>query len=94
MPVPVAPPGEALPDWQIARNFALRLAPALGRRDGSKLFPYFHAEQVFLEVRNYVRKQAGRVEILRLPSFERPEVPHLSRATERLDFLRKIGYKR
>ncbi|HWS14208.1 MAG TPA: molybdopterin-dependent oxidoreductase, partial [Rhodocyclaceae bacterium] len=45
----VAPPGEALPDWQIARNFALRLAPALGRRDGSKLFPYFHAEQVFLE---------------------------------------------
>jgi hypothetical protein len=30
------------------------------------------------------------VEILRLPSFERPEVPHLSRATERLDFLRGI----
>jgi assimilatory nitrate reductase catalytic subunit len=44
----VAPPGEALPDWQIARDFALRLGKAMGR-DAARLFPYFHPEQIFLE---------------------------------------------
>jgi hypothetical protein len=48
------------------------------------------AEQVFLEVRNYVRKQAGREEILRLPAFDRPQELHLPGATLRLDFLRAM----
>jgi hypothetical protein len=48
------------------------------------------AEQVFSEIRNYARRQAGRVEILRLPSFDRPDDAHLARATARLSFLRKI----
>ncbi len=45
----VAPPGEALADWQIARDFALKLGPALGINHAGRLFPYFHAEQIFLE---------------------------------------------
>ena len=45
----VAPPGEARPDWQIARDFALRLGHALGDARAGQLFPYFHPEQVFRE---------------------------------------------
>ena len=44
----VPPLGEALPDWQIARDFALRLGKLLGR-DAGRLFPYFHPEQIFVE---------------------------------------------
>jgi assimilatory nitrate reductase catalytic subunit len=44
----IAAPAEALPDWQIGRDFALRLGQRLGR-DAARLFPYFHPEQVFLE---------------------------------------------
>ncbi|MFZ5508444.1 MAG: molybdopterin-dependent oxidoreductase [Pseudomonadota bacterium] len=45
----VTPPGEALPDWKIARDFALRLGRHLERSDAPRLFPYFHPEQVFRE---------------------------------------------
>ena len=45
----VAPPGEARPDWQIARDFALRLGQALDDPRAGNLFPYFHPEQVFRE---------------------------------------------
>lgn len=45
----VPPPGEARPDWQIARDFALRLGHALGDTRAARLFPYFHPEQVFRE---------------------------------------------
>ena len=45
----VVPPGEARPDWQIARDFALRLGQALKDSRASRLFPYFHPEQIFRE---------------------------------------------
>ncbi len=45
----VAPPGDARPDWQIARDFALRLGHALDDPRASRLFPYRHPEQIFRE---------------------------------------------
>jgi assimilatory nitrate reductase catalytic subunit len=45
----VAPPGEARPDWQIARDFAVKLGHALGQPQVARLFPYFHPEQIFRE---------------------------------------------
>ena len=45
----VAPPGEARPDWQIARDFALGLGHALDDPRASHLFPYVHPQQIFLE---------------------------------------------
>ena len=45
----VPAPGEARPDWRIARDFALRLGRLLGREDAPRLFPYAHPEQIFRE---------------------------------------------
>ncbi|MBA3902599.1 MAG: nitrate reductase [Rhodocyclaceae bacterium] len=45
----VPPPGEARPDWQIARDFALHLGRALDRHDAPQLFSWFHPEQIFRE---------------------------------------------
>lgn len=45
----VPPAGEARPDWQIARDFALRLGHALEDGRAARLFPYFHPEQIFRE---------------------------------------------
>ena len=36
----VPPPGEARPDWEIARDFALRLGKSLGREDAPRLFDF------------------------------------------------------
>ena len=36
----VPPPGEARPDWMIARDFALQLGAALGRADAPRLFSF------------------------------------------------------
>jgi assimilatory nitrate reductase catalytic subunit len=41
-------PGEARADWRIAHDFAHALAARLGR-DASRLFPYTHVEQLFIE---------------------------------------------
>lgn len=48
------------------------------------------AELVLSEISGYVRRQAGRHEIVNVPSFDLPSSSHLSRATARLAFLRKI----
>lgn len=45
----VPPPGEARPDWQIARDLALHLGRELGRHDAPQLFSWFHPGQVFRE---------------------------------------------
>ena len=47
----VAPPGEARPDWQIARDFALALGLQLGRGDAPRLFAFADSEAVFAEHR-------------------------------------------
>ncbi|WP_018410870.1 nitrate reductase [Methyloversatilis thermotolerans] len=44
----VPAPGEARPDWMIARDFARRLGTHLGR-DASSLFPYECTAQIFAE---------------------------------------------
>ncbi len=36
----VPPPGDARPDWEIARDFALRLGTALGNEDAPRLFDF------------------------------------------------------
>ena len=48
-------PGEARPDWEIARDFALRLGDKLGRSDAPRLFAYDCAEAVFNEHRASTR---------------------------------------
>ncbi len=45
----VPPPGEARPDWQIARDFALALGRALEGPDPVRLFSWFRPEQIFRE---------------------------------------------
>jgi assimilatory nitrate reductase catalytic subunit len=50
----VPPPGEARHDWQIAAEFARRLASRLGR-DAAHLFPYGKPEQIFEEHRATTR---------------------------------------
>jgi assimilatory nitrate reductase catalytic subunit len=47
----VTAPGEARHDWEIAAEFARRLAVKLGNGDGARLFPYRTAEEVFDEHR-------------------------------------------
>jgi assimilatory nitrate reductase catalytic subunit len=53
----VPPPGEARADWVIARDVGRRLEQRLapGRRDGSTLFAFDTAEQVWLEHRETTR---------------------------------------
>jgi len=46
----LTPPGECLPDWQIARDFAIKLGKHLGK-DWSKAFDYSNAESIFEEHR-------------------------------------------
>ncbi|MBI4984655.1 MAG: molybdopterin-dependent oxidoreductase, partial [Rhodocyclales bacterium] len=53
----VAPPGEARPDWQIARDFALRLGAALERADSARLFDFDNPAAIFSE---HARLTAGR----------------------------------
>lgn len=48
------PPGEARADWEAASDFASRLGKLLGK-DGARLFPYRHPEEVFLEHRESTR---------------------------------------
>jgi len=43
------PPGEARPDWMIARNFAQRLCFHLGRKDLLRLFTWLTPEDLFRE---------------------------------------------
>ena len=46
----VQPPGEARPDWDIAAEFARRLASRLGKAElGQRMFGYDRAETVYLE---------------------------------------------
>ena len=47
----VPAPGETRHDWEIAAEFARRLAARLGNNDGARLFPYRAAEEVFDEHR-------------------------------------------
>ncbi len=51
----VPPPAEARADWEIARDFALRLGKELGRPDAAKMFAYASAEEVFNEHRESTR---------------------------------------
>ncbi len=51
----VAPPGEARCDWEIARDFALRLGAELGRPEARRLFAYASAEDIFNEHRETTR---------------------------------------
>jgi assimilatory nitrate reductase catalytic subunit len=51
----VAAPGEARPDWQIATDFARRLAGKLPRATGRELFPYSSAREIFDEHRETTR---------------------------------------
>jgi len=51
----VAPPGEARGDWEIARDFALRLGASMGRRDAPRLFRFDSVEDVFNEHRETTR---------------------------------------
>lgn len=51
----VMPPGEARADWEIATDFARRLAQQLGNTDGPRLFPYRTPEQIFDEHRETTR---------------------------------------
>jgi assimilatory nitrate reductase catalytic subunit len=44
-----AAPGEARPDWQIARDFALRLGDKLGRADAPRLFAQDEPAAIFAE---------------------------------------------
>ena len=50
----VPAPGEARADWRIACDFALKLAPRLGK-DGARLFPYVQPEAIFDEHRESTR---------------------------------------
>jgi assimilatory nitrate reductase catalytic subunit len=45
----VAPPGEARPDWQIARDFALRLGAKVSRGDTPRLFAHDGPRAIFAE---------------------------------------------
>jgi len=45
----VPPPGEARPDWMIARDFARELGLHLGRTDAATLFSWISPEDIFLE---------------------------------------------
>ena len=47
----VPPPGEARPDWQIARDFALLLGSKLAMTDTARLFNWNRVEDVFNEHR-------------------------------------------
>jgi assimilatory nitrate reductase catalytic subunit len=51
----VPPPGEARADWEIARDFALRLGQELGHADARRLFAYSTVEDVFNEHRESTR---------------------------------------
>ena len=53
------PPGQARPDWLIARDVGRRLERRLGSRrlDGDTLFPFETAEQVWLEHRETTRQR-------------------------------------
>ncbi|MDK9724938.1 MAG: molybdopterin-dependent oxidoreductase [Sterolibacteriaceae bacterium MAG5] len=52
----VPPPGEARPDWLIARDFALQLGRALDRgEEAARLFPYRDTAAVFDEHRETTR---------------------------------------
>lgn len=51
------PPGEARADWDIARDFALRLGRRLGRADTARLFAFASSEEVF---REHVATTVGR----------------------------------
>jgi assimilatory nitrate reductase catalytic subunit len=42
----VPPPGEARPDWKIARDFALALGRTLGRADAARLFDFAGPEAI------------------------------------------------
>lgn len=49
------PPGEARADWEIARDFALRLGVTLGHAHAAKMFEYASVEAVFNEHRESTR---------------------------------------
>lgn len=51
----VPPPGEARADWEIATDFARRLARQLPGRDGLRMFPYLAPEEIFDEHRESTR---------------------------------------
>jgi len=51
----VGKPGEARHDWEIAADFARRLAPRLGRPQTSALFAYSGPEAIFAEHRESTR---------------------------------------
>ncbi|HQR52490.1 MAG TPA: molybdopterin-dependent oxidoreductase [Burkholderiales bacterium] len=53
----VAPPGEARADWEIARDFALRLGGALGNALAPRMFDYADTEAVFNEHRESTRSR-------------------------------------
>ncbi len=48
-------PGEARADWEIARDFALRLGTTMQRSDAARLFAYHTAQDVFDEHRESTR---------------------------------------
>jgi assimilatory nitrate reductase catalytic subunit len=48
-------PGEARADWEIARDFALRLGTTLQNADAGRMFAYTSAEEVFNEHRESTR---------------------------------------
>ncbi len=45
----VSAPGEARADWRIARDFALKLAERLGRKDAARLFGFDSTAAIFAE---------------------------------------------
>jgi assimilatory nitrate reductase catalytic subunit len=51
----IDPPGEARADWEIAVDFARRLAMRLPGRDGLRMFPYLGPEEIFNEHRESTR---------------------------------------
>jgi assimilatory nitrate reductase catalytic subunit len=51
----VPAPGEARGDWEIVRDFALRLGSELGLEHAPRLFPYTTPEQIFNEHRESTR---------------------------------------
>jgi len=51
----VPPPGEARPDWAIARDFALKLGAALGRADAPRLFAFASPEAIHREFAGLTR---------------------------------------
>ncbi len=51
----IPPPGEARPDWKIARDFALALGLALGRSDATRLFDFAGPEAIHREFAGLTR---------------------------------------